>query len=170
MKVGALSWLMCAALVRPLVAQCPDGAPPPCRSGRAASAPAPSNTVAVLYFDNLSRDTADAYLADGLTDEITTRLGQIERLTVTSRTTMQRYRGRVGDPQTLARTLRVAHLVNGSIRRGPGRLRVGVELVRARDGVQLWTESYDRTDGDVRHRRGRGARGGHGHCRAIASQ
>ncbi len=148
MKVGSLSLLISAVLARPLVAQCPDGAPPPCRTGRAAT-PAASNTVAVLYFDNQSRDTADAYLADGLTDEITTRLGQIARLTVTSRTTMQRYRGRVGDPQTLARTLRVAHLVNGSIRRGPGRLRVGVELVRARDGVQLWTESYDRTDGDV---------------------
>ncbi len=149
MKARSLSVLLTVALGRPLVAQCPDGAPPPCRPGRAASHPVPSNTVAVLYFDNLSRDTADAYLADGLTDEITTRLGQIERLTVTSRTTMRRYRGQTGDPQALARTLRVAHLVNGSVRRGPGRLRVGVELVRARDGVQLWTESYDRIDGDV---------------------
>jgi len=149
MKVRLSLLLMSVgASLRPLFAQCPDGAPPPCRSGRVAS-PAASNTVAVLYFDNLSRDTADTYLADGLTDEITTRLGQIGRLTVTSRTTMQRYRGRVGDPQELARTLRVAHLVNGSVRRGPGRLRVGVELVRARDGVQLWSESYDRTDGDV---------------------
>lgn len=103
----------------------------------------------MLYFENQSRDTADAYLADGLSDEIRTRLGQVDRLTVTARTTMQRYRNNAADPQELARTLRVAHLVNGTVRRGPGRLRVGVELVRVRDGVQLWSETYDRTDNDL---------------------
>ena len=104
----------------------------------------------MLYFDNLSRDSNDVYLADGLTDEITSRLGQVARLVVTSRTTMQRYR-RVSraDPTTLAQTLRVAHLVNGSVRRGVNRVRVSVELVRAKDGVQLRSDTYDRTSGDV---------------------
>jgi adenylate cyclase len=106
--------------------------------------------VAVLYFENSSRDSNDAYLADGLTEEITTKLGQVSRLAVTSRTTMRRYRS-TGDVETaeLSRTLRVAHLVNGSVRRAGHQVRVNVELVRGRDGVTLWTESYDRRDADL---------------------
>ena len=65
--------------IAPLSAQCPDGSPPPC--GRTA-VHTPANSVAVLYFDNLSRDTADAFLADGLTEEIIIRLGQVQRLAV----------------------------------------------------------------------------------------
>src|SRR5438552_5467525 len=62
-------------------AQCPNGSAPPCRIQPAGAAPAPaSNSVAVLYLENLSHDTTDAYLADGLTEEITDRLGAIERL------------------------------------------------------------------------------------------
>src|SRR2546430_16822633 len=62
-----------------LFAQCPDGSTPPCHGATRPAAPA-SNSVAVLYFDNLSPDTADAYLARGLTADIIVRLGQIERL------------------------------------------------------------------------------------------
>jgi hypothetical protein len=64
-----------------LSAQCPDGSPPPCRARVVSPAPAPAaNSVAVLYFENLSRDTADAYLADGLTEEVTSRLGDLAQL------------------------------------------------------------------------------------------
>src|SRR5256886_15072467 len=74
--------LLGVTAARLLAAQCPDGAPPPCRTAtRPVSVPAP-NTVAVLYFDNLSPDTADAYLADGLTEEITSRLGGVQRLQI----------------------------------------------------------------------------------------
>ena len=141
---------VCAS-VRLAFGQCPDGTPPPCavRAPRAAAAPAP-NTVAVMYLDNQSRDTSDAYLADGLTEEITTKLGQIGRLAVTSNTTMRRYRGAAAvEPAELGRTLRVAQLVSGSIRRAGHRIRVNVELLRARDGVQLWADAYDRTDADL---------------------
>jgi TolB-like protein/Tfp pilus assembly protein PilF len=136
----------------PAAAQCPDGTPAPCavRPVRLAAAPAP-NSVAVIYFDNQSRDTSDAYLADGLTEEITSRLGQLGRLVVTSHTTMERYRaaGSRPEPQALARTLKVAHLVNGSVRRSGHRIRVSVELLRPRDGVQVWSDAYDRTDVDL---------------------
>src|SRR6266480_4910945 len=83
-----------------LHAQCPDGSTPPCRATPAdpGRKPVASNSVAVLYFDNLSRDTADAYLAEGLTDEIIARLGQIERLNVKSRTAVSRHRGAGTDP------------------------------------------------------------------------
>ena len=80
-----------------LQAQCPDGSPPPCRlTSHASTAPAP-NSVAVLYFDNLSPDTADAYLADGLTEELIGRLGQLQRLAVKSRAAVQRFREPVGE-------------------------------------------------------------------------
>ncbi|MGH7546978.1 MAG: hypothetical protein ACREMM_02230 [Gemmatimonadales bacterium] len=103
----------------------------------------------MLYFDNLSRDTADAYLADGLTDEIIARLGQVERLQVKSRTAVARYRDATLDPGQLGRTLGVAYLVNGTVRRGARRLRVTVELVRASSGNRLWGQQYDRTDADL---------------------
>ena len=135
--------------IRPsaLSAQCPDGSPPPC--SRPVAAP-PATSLAVLYFDNLSGDSSDAYLADGLTEEMIARLGGIARLVVKSRTAVRRFRGRPpADPATLGRALGVAHLVSGSVRRAGTRLRVSVELVRAASGSRLWGEQYDRTDADL---------------------
>ena len=104
----------------------------------------------MLYFDNLSRDTADAYLADGFTEELIVRLGRIDRITLASRTAVRRYRGRsIDDPQTLGRTLGVTYLVNGSVRRSASRLRVTVELVRASTGLRIWGDQYDRMDADL---------------------
>jgi len=136
-----------------LHAQCPDGSTPPCRAtpadpGRKPGVP--PNSLAVLYFDNLSRDTADAYLADGLTEDIIVRLGQIERLTVKSRNAVKRFRERgAEDPAVLGRTLGVAYLVSGSVRRAGPRLRVTVQLVRAADGLQVWGDVFDRSSGDL---------------------
>jgi TolB-like protein/Tfp pilus assembly protein PilF len=107
------------------------------------------NSVAVLNFVNLSPDTADAYLADGLTDEIIDRLGSIERLQVKSRTAVARYRGSSLDPGQLGRALAVAYLVNGTVRRSSARLRVTVELVRASNGNRLWGQQYDRNSEDL---------------------
>jgi TolB-like protein/Tfp pilus assembly protein PilF len=132
-----------------LTAQCPDGSPPPCTANRAPRT-APANSVAVLYFDNLSRDTADQYIASGVTEELINRLGRIERLQVKSRTYVQRYRGRpIDDPAALARSLGVAHLVSGSVQRGGGRLRVTVELTRAPGGMRVWGDTYDRAADDL---------------------
>jgi TolB-like protein/predicted Zn-dependent protease len=131
-------------IARAAPAQCPDGSAPPCT----ARAPAPTS-IAVLYLDNLSTDSADAYLADGLTEEIINRLGRLERLVVKSQTSVRRYRGRAGEPATMGRALGVSHLLNGSVRRAGNRLRVSVELVRASTGERLWGERYDRADADV---------------------
>src|SRR5437867_1049206 len=109
-----------------------------------------ANRVAVLCFDNLSRDTADAYLADGLTEEITARLGQIHRLDVKSRVAAARYCGKAEhDPAAVGRALGVASLVDGSVRRDGQRLRVTVELLHAKNGDRLWGEEFDRTDADL---------------------
>ncbi len=125
--------------------QCPDGSPRPCGSMRPAS-----GSVAVLDFVNESRDTTDAYLAAGVTDEITTRLSQVARLVVTSRMAVRRLPQAASlTPQALGRTLRVSYLVSGGVRRGVGRVRVAVELLRAESGVTIWSSQYDRGDGDL---------------------
>lgn len=126
--------------------QCPDGAPPPCRGASRATA---ANSVAVLYFDNATRDSGDAYLADGLTEAIIVRLGQLGRLEVKSRGSVRRFRHSPLAPATLGRQLGVAHLVNGTVRRSGSRLRVTVELVRSATGNQVWSEQFDRSGTDL---------------------
>ena len=130
--------------------QCPDGTPPPC-GARAPRAAAPAaNSVAVLYFDNVSRDSDDAYLADGLTEEIINRLSAIARLDVRSRYVVRRLRGHeAADPATLGRVLHVAYLVSGGITRLGQHLRVSAELVRAASGAQVWGRQFDAVGGDV---------------------
>ena len=141
-----------AATPTQAAAQCPDGTPPPCaRPGaRPATAAAPENSVAVLYFENAGRDSTDAYLADGLTEEIITRLSGVERLTVRSRYVVRRYRGTaMDDPASVGRALNVTYLVSGSIRRSGGRLRVNAELIRAAGATQVWGRQFDQAEGDV---------------------
>jgi len=117
------------------------------RGSDSAATPA---AVAVLYFDNLSRDTADAYLADGLTEATIVRLGQLERLAVKSRDAVRRYRGSPHeDPTALGRALSVGYLASGSVQRVGSRVRVTVDLVRAATGVQVWGQQYDRTAADL---------------------
>src|SRR5713101_9190997 len=128
----------------PLAAQCPDGSPPPCRQLGTRLPPAP-NSVAVLYFDNLSRDTTDAYLADGLTEEIIIRLGQVRRLEVKSRFEVQRFRGHaIQDPTALGRSLNAAYVVTGSVQRSGDRVRLRVALVRTATRAQAWGDVIDR--------------------------
>ena len=127
-------------------AQNPDGTP---MTSRVAAQP-PAMSLAVIDFRNASRDTNDALLSEGLAEELTVRLGQVSRLTVASRTAVRRLRG----ADTLAvpdigRSLRVAYLVTGSLRRSGQRVRVSVELLRTSNGAQLWSSQYDRSDQDL---------------------
>jgi TolB-like protein len=138
------------ASVRPAVAQCPDGTPAPC-GARTRLAPAPAaNSVAVLYLANLSRDTADAYLADGLTEEIIIRLGQVPRLDVKSRYEVERFRGQAAqDPAVLGRALRAAYLVTGSVQRAGDRVRLRVELLRSATRARVWGGGFDKASSDI---------------------
>jgi TolB-like protein/Tfp pilus assembly protein PilF len=116
---------------------------------RPAAPPAPTS-VAVLYFDNISRDTSDAYLAEGLTEELITRLGQVPRLQVKSRNAVRRFRGEAaGDPAAVGRALGVAHLVSGTVRREGARLRVTAELTRATTGLRVWGDVLEGADADL---------------------
>ena len=128
--------------------QCPDGTPPPCG---ARPLPPPPNSVAVLYLENLSRDTSDAYLADGLTEEVIIRLGHVQRLDVKSRFEVARYRGRgaLQDPTALGRQLRASYLVIGSVQRAGDRVRLRYEVVRAATRAQVAGDIIDRASSDL---------------------
>jgi TolB-like protein/Tfp pilus assembly protein PilF len=147
------SWLFITALVAVATAaeaQCPDGSAPPCRSAARAPAAPPTNSVAVLYFDNLSRDSADTYLADGFTEELISRLTQVEALRVKSRTAVRQLRQRSDqDPSEIGRSLGVAQLISGSVLPNRGRLRVTVELTKVSTGNTVWSRSYDRPAADL---------------------
>ena len=105
----------------------------------------------MLYFENLSRDTADAYLADGLTEEVTSRLGDLTQLQVKkpNRNAVRRLQDSIADIAVVGRVLRVSYLVEGSLRREGTRVRVSVRLVRGADGFQVWGADYNRTTADL---------------------
>ena len=113
---------------------------------------AAEHSVAVLHFDNLSPDTADAYLAAGLTEEIISRLGKVGRLQVkkASRDAVRRVRDSVPDYlPSVGRALAVRYLVEGNVRSAGGRIRVVVSLVKSADGFRVWGEEYDRASPDL---------------------
>lgn len=142
---GSAVLLMAALLAGELHAQCPDGTPPPC-PGPAA----PARSVAVLTFENVTGDSAAQYLAEGLADQIFTRLAQLERLTVISRSAVRRLRNANRlSVQDAGRSLRAAYLVSGSIRSSGGRLRINVEALRASTGAAIWSNAYDRPPDDL---------------------
>jgi TolB-like protein/Flp pilus assembly protein TadD len=125
--------------------QCPDGSPPPCHAPVT-----PKRGVAVLYFENLSGDSTYAYLADGLTEELILKLGNVRQLDVRSRFAVRRYKNQPpADPQAAARALNVAYLVTGSVRPGKDRVRVTVEVVRASTGARIWGGELDRSSADL---------------------
>jgi TolB-like protein/tetratricopeptide (TPR) repeat protein len=139
------------ASVPSLRAQCPDGTPPPCDRAATPARTPPPNSVAILYFDNLSRDSADEYLADGLTEQLIVRLGRVERLDVRLRSEVQRYHGRpLTDPAAVARTLNTRYLLTGSVRKVGPRVVVTVELSQplARRS-RVWGDVIDRSSIDV---------------------
>lgn len=144
--------LVALAVLRPseLRGQCPDGSPPPCAPVPRAPA-LPPNSVAVLYFENLSRDTADAHLSDGLTEEVTSRLGELAHLQVKkpNRTALRRMQDSVPDMAAIAAALRVRYVVEGSLRRDGARVRVSVRLLRGADGFRVWGADYNRSTADL---------------------
>jgi TolB-like protein/Tfp pilus assembly protein PilF len=107
----------------------------------------PKKSIAVLPFDSLSEDKTNAYFAEGIQDEILTRLAGIADLKVISRTSTERYKSKPEDLRTVSNELRVAHVLEGSVQRVAGKVRVNVQLIDARADAHLWAKSYD---GDVK--------------------
>ena len=106
-------------------------------------------SIAILPFENLSEDKANAYFADGMQDEIITRLAKIGQLRVISRSSTQRYRSKAENIAEIARQLGVAHLVEGSVQKIGDRVRINVQLLEAQKDEHLWAELYDRNLTDI---------------------
>jgi len=106
-------------------------------------------SIAVLPFENLSEDKANAYFADGIQEELLTRLSRIKQLKVISRTSTLRFKGAVENLPEIARQLGVANIVEGSVRKSGDRVRVHVQLIDAETDAHLWAQRYDRTLTDI---------------------
>jgi TolB-like protein/Tfp pilus assembly protein PilF len=116
-----------------------------------ASAPneLPTKSIAVLPFDNLSRDPDNAYFAEGVQDEILTRLAKIADLKVISRTSTQRFKSAPSDLPAIAKQLGVMHILEGSVQKANDQVRVNVQLINALTDAHLWADTYDRKLVDI---------------------
>jgi TolB-like protein/cytochrome c-type biogenesis protein CcmH/NrfG len=122
-----------------------EAAPVPAITSR----PIPDKSIAVLPFDNLSRDPDNAYFASGIQDEIITRLAKIADLKVISRTSTQQYQSKPGNLPDIARQLGVANVLEGSVQKSGDQVRVNVQLIQVASDSHLWADTYDRKLVDI---------------------
>jgi TolB-like protein/Tfp pilus assembly protein PilF len=115
----------------------------------AATAVASDKSIAVLPFDNLSRDPDNAYFAEGIQDEILARLSKIADLKVISRTSTQKYKSAPGNLREIAQQLGVSNILEGSVQKSADQVRVTVQLINALTDTHLWAEIYDRKLTDI---------------------
>ena len=106
-------------------------------------------SIAVLPFANMSAEKDNEYFSDGLAEEIINLLAQIPALKVTARTSAFAFKGKTEDIRTIAGTLGVTTILEGSVRRSGSRLRVNAQLINASDGYHLWSQRYDREMADL---------------------
>jgi TolB-like protein len=121
----------------------------PATPSPASNPDVPLKSIAVLPFENLSEDKANAYFAEGIQDEILTRLSKIADLKVISRTSTQRYKSAPNDLKEIAKQLGVANILEGSVQKANDQVRISVQLINALNDSHLWAETYDRKLIDV---------------------
>jgi TolB-like protein/Tfp pilus assembly protein PilF len=109
----------------------------------------PEKSIAVLPFENLSEDKANAYFADGIQDEILTRLSKIADLKVISRTSTQRYKSAPENLPEIGKQLGVAHILEGRVQKSGDAVRVNVQLIKAANDSHLWADTFDRKLTDI---------------------
>jgi TolB-like protein/class 3 adenylate cyclase/cytochrome c-type biogenesis protein CcmH/NrfG len=123
---------------------------PVSRIGEVATPPLPDKpSVAVLPFDNMSRDPEQEYFSDGLTEDLITDLSQLSALSVMSRHATFQYKGRPAPPVQVAADLGVRYVLEGSVRRAANRVRINAQLIDATTGFHLWAQRYDRDFEDI---------------------
>jgi TolB-like protein/class 3 adenylate cyclase/Flp pilus assembly protein TadD len=114
------------------------------------SLPIPEKSIAVLPFENLSRDPDNAFFTDGVQDQILTALAKVADLKVISRTSVMQYKSGIArNLREIGQQLGVAHLLEGSVQRAGNKVRVNAQLIDARTDAHLWAENYDRPLADV---------------------
>jgi TolB-like protein/class 3 adenylate cyclase len=109
----------------------------------------PEKSIAVLPFENLSDDKENAYFADGVQDDILTNLAKVADLKVISRTSVMQYKSGQRNLREVGKALGVAHILEGTVQRAGGRVRVSAQLIDARTDAHSWAEIYDREISDV---------------------
>ncbi len=115
----------------------------------AVSAPAGGISIAVLPFGNLSGDAGQEFFSDGMTEEITAALAKVKDLQVVARASAFQFKGEKKDMRAVGQALGARYLIDGSVRKAGTRVRITAELVRADNGVNLWSENYDRELTDI---------------------
>jgi TolB-like protein/Tfp pilus assembly protein PilF len=118
-------------------------------SHRFGSKPILEKSIAVLPFENRSEDKANAYFADGIQDEILTRLSKIADLKVISRTSTQQFQSKPANLSDIAKQLGVANILEGSVQRSTDQVRVNVQLIKAASDTHLWADTFDRRLTDI---------------------
>ncbi|MFK7958070.1 MAG: hypothetical protein AB8B96_18380 [Lysobacterales bacterium] len=126
--------------------QSPTAATPPAVTGSMAAL---EKSIAVLPFVAMSESKDDEFFADGLSEELLNVLANIQGLKVAGRTSSFYYKNKNEDLRAIAGALGVAHILEGSVRRSGETLRVTAQLIQADDGFHLWSETFDRSDGDT---------------------
>src|SRR6266516_1100641 len=119
------------------------------RTETAAGSSIPQKSIAVLPFENLSDDKGAAYFADGIQDEILTKLASLADLKVISRTSTAKYKSKPEDLRTVSQQLGVATVLEGSVQKAADKVRINVQLIDARADSHLWAKTYDRDIKDV---------------------
>jgi TolB-like protein/class 3 adenylate cyclase/Tfp pilus assembly protein PilF len=149
--IGIGWWWTTLPHKNPASPQVEGGAPAtPNPDGLAGARPSiPEKSIAVLPFDNLSDDKSNAYFAEGIQDEILTKLASIADLKVISRTSTAKYESKPEDLKTVSQQLGVAKILEGTVQRAGEKVRVNVQLIDARADSHLWAKSYDRDIKDV---------------------
>jgi TolB-like protein/Flp pilus assembly protein TadD len=104
-----------------------------------------NQSIAVLPFINMSEDGANEYFSDGLSEELLNLLAKIPELKVAARTSSFQFKNRTGDIAEIAAQLKVANILEGSVRKSGNQVRITAQLIKADDGYHLWSETYDRT-------------------------
>jgi TolB-like protein/Tfp pilus assembly protein PilF len=118
-------------------------------AGSPTTATIANKSIAVLPFDNLSRDPDNAYFCEGVQDEILTRLAKVADLKVISRTSTQKFKSAPENLPQIAKQLGVAHILEGSVQKASDQVRVNVQLINALTDAHLWADTYDRKLTDI---------------------
>ena len=141
---GGALWFFFGHSVRPSANNASRTSPPP-----VAASIIPDKSIAVLPFENLSSDKENAYFAEGIQDEILTKLAGITDLKVISRTSTARYQSKPEDLKTVSQQLGVAKVLEGTVQRAGHKVRINVQLIDARADSHLWAKTYDREAKDI---------------------
>jgi TolB-like protein len=119
------------------------------RNQQTSSAEVTKKSIAILPFENLSEEKANAYFAEGIQDEILTKLAGVRDLKVISRTSTAKYQSKPDNLKTVAQELGVSTILEGAVQRAGDKVRVNVQLIDAHADTHLWAKSYDRDFKDV---------------------